>query len=165
MSYASILRAYKARQRKTFSQKVARFFEVVDYFLLVPATAGLCCTLFIPPLFFIILPTYSFGCLLLIGYIKHSRGKLDEHNVWGLWLGTALYNAIGLIVIRWFVLYDWFDREFQRNWANIEFWMRPDTLIFIGWLSWFVLICSLSVLLLFRDWVELQQLKSIYNVL
>jgi uncharacterized membrane protein (DUF106 family) len=101
--------------------------------------------------------------LLLIGYIKHSRGNLDEPYVWGLWLGTALYNAVGLVILRWLVLYEWFEREFQCNWANIDFWTRTETVVFIGWLSWYVLVCSLSVLLLFRDWIELQQTKNICN--
>lgn len=87
--------------KKTYSQKVARVFEVIDYFMLLPAGVGALVG-------FVLLGTnllyamllYGFliiGMVLLVGYFKHSRGRLDEKYFSALWLTTAVYNFILLL--------------------------------------------------------------------
>lgn len=92
--------------QKTYSQKVARVFEIIDYFMLLPAAIGfLFGFAFIAsnPLYTLLL--YSFliiGIVLLVGYFKHSRGNLDEKYFSALWLTTAGYNLVLLLpVLYW----------------------------------------------------------------
>ena len=94
---------------KTYSQKVARVFEIICCILLIPTCFGL-----IYPVFFIIgglmggntevflyglLPfiIVGVGVVLLVGYFKHSRGRLDEKYISTLWMGTAVYNFLLLL--------------------------------------------------------------------
>lgn len=91
---------------KTYSQKIARVFEIICYVLLAPTILSL-----IYPVFFIIggalegnaamvfigfIPflIVAPGIALLVGYFKHSRGRLKEKNIPALWLETAIYNFI-----------------------------------------------------------------------
>lgn len=91
---------------KTYSQKVARVFEIICYVLLAPTFLSLIYPVvfiiggmlegsvkmvslgFIP--FLIVVP----GMILLVGYFKHSRGRLDEKYSSVLWLTTAVYNFL-----------------------------------------------------------------------
>ncbi|HEY0427216.1 MAG TPA: hypothetical protein VGC76_05370 [Pyrinomonadaceae bacterium] len=81
----------------TTSQKIARAFEIAGYVLLIPAGFGAFLgTFFIggaPWLTLLIYATFIFGCVLLIGYFKHSRGRLDENRIRSLWLATGFFNA------------------------------------------------------------------------
>jgi hypothetical protein len=86
---------------KTYSQKVARVFEIIDYFMLLPAAIGFLFGLALiasNPLYTMLL--YAFlisGIILLVGYFKHSRGRLDEKYFSALWLTTAGYNLVLLL--------------------------------------------------------------------
>jgi hypothetical protein len=83
---------------RTYSQKIARVFEIVDYFLLFPAGIGALFGLSMiqtDPLYSVLL--YGFltvGIILLIGYFKHSRGTLDDSHFSALWITSAVYNFI-----------------------------------------------------------------------
>ena len=83
---------------RTYSQKVARVFEIVDYFLLLPAAVGAAFgffALFGQPLYgLLIYAVLGVGIALLVGYFKHSRGRLDEKYISVLWLTTAVYNFL-----------------------------------------------------------------------
>ncbi len=83
---------------KTYSQKVARVFEIVDYFLLLPAGVGALVgffALFGQPLYGLLIYTVlGVGIALLVGYFKHSRGRLDEKYISALWLTSAVYNFL-----------------------------------------------------------------------
>src|SRR5215203_4339792 len=84
--------------QKTYSQRVARGFEIVDYFLLLPAAVGVLVgisAIFKEPLVgLLILITIGIGLFLLVGYFKHSRGILDESYIPALWITTAVFNFI-----------------------------------------------------------------------
>lgn len=84
--------------RKTYSQKIARVFEIADYILLVPGILGvLLATLFFNGITLIVYGIFIGGILLLIGYRRHWRGDLDPENLTKLWSGTAVYNSILLL--------------------------------------------------------------------
>jgi hypothetical protein len=93
---------YTPADAKSFSQKVARFFEVVDYLLLAPATFGLMLALtvsnFAPWFTLSIITAFVGGCYLLSGFFRHSRGRLSDSKVSFLWCATIVYNSIDLIV-------------------------------------------------------------------
>jgi hypothetical protein len=85
---------------KTYSPMIARFFEIVDYLLLIPATFGLILASTIPSWFTVIIWTiFLSGVLLLVGYFKHSRDRLNEKYVPALWIGTFFYNLIFLLLL------------------------------------------------------------------
>ncbi|HEY8559566.1 MAG TPA: hypothetical protein VIL74_04120 [Pyrinomonadaceae bacterium] len=83
---------------KTYSQKIARMFEIVDYILLPPASFGLFLAVFmvgVSPLIPLLLYAFAgVGFVLLAGYFKHSRGRLADKYVSALWLATAVYNSV-----------------------------------------------------------------------
>ena len=83
---------------KTYSQKIARVFEIVDYILLLPAIPGvLLATLAFSALTFIVYGVFIVGVLLLVGYRRHARGALGPENFSMLWIATAVYNFILLL--------------------------------------------------------------------
>ena len=85
--------------KMSFSQKVARFFEITDYVLLIPATAGLLYSLFLFPFLPMIVGSWYFaGCLLLRGFFRHSRGRLSDKGITQLWLATIGYNLVDLVL-------------------------------------------------------------------
>lgn len=94
--------AYPTTDAMSFSQKVARFFEIADYLLLVPAIAGLLFSLVAlrsaPWFTLIIAASFAAGCYLLSGFFRHSRGWLSEAKIFSLWVATIVYNVIDLIV-------------------------------------------------------------------
>jgi len=89
---------------KTYSQKVARIFEIVDYFLLIPAAIGAFFGFFVlvgspftawyAILFYVFLVV---GLVLMVGYFRHSRGYLDEQNISFLWITSVVYNFLLLL--------------------------------------------------------------------
>lgn len=83
---------------KTFSQKVARALEILDYFLLLPTAFGLLyAAMLIVVVPWIGLPIFAFagyGFFLMTRYFKHSRGRLSEKQTATMWIGTAIYNFI-----------------------------------------------------------------------
>lgn len=92
-----------------YSQKIARAFEIADYILLIPAGFGVfAASMFIKDALWFALIIYAiaaFGCVLLAGYFKHSRGRLDANRVRALWIATGVYNGILLLpalVMMWF---------------------------------------------------------------
>lgn len=92
-----------AASGKTFSQKVARFFECVDYALLAPASFGLLMSLLsLPPYITLAVAVwFTFGCLLLRGFYRHSRGRLTEAGATSLWRATILYNLADVVGLLW----------------------------------------------------------------
>jgi hypothetical protein len=88
-------------RQKTYSQKVARVFEIIDYFMLFPAGIGVLvgfALFYSNPLYTLLLYAFlTFGIFLLAGYFKHSRGTLDEKYFSALWLTTAGYNFVLLL--------------------------------------------------------------------
>jgi hypothetical protein len=85
---------------KSFSQKVARFFEIVDYVLLLPATLGFLYSLMLFPIGPLIIGIwYALGCLLLRGFYRHSRGLMSQSDAVCLWGFTFGYNLIELLAL------------------------------------------------------------------
>ena len=89
-------------KQKTYSQKVARIFEIVDYILLAPAGIGALVGMALLlsgqiPYAFLLFVFLAIGIILLVGYFKHSRGRLDEESVGMLWLTTVIYNSLLLL--------------------------------------------------------------------
>ena len=86
---------------KTYSQKVARVFEIIDYLMLFPAAIGALVGLVLlkqNPLYTLLIYGFlTLGIVLLVGYFKHSRATLDEKYFSALWLITAAYNLVLLI--------------------------------------------------------------------
>lgn len=99
---AQAMISYSAVGAKSFSQQVARFFELVDYVLLAPASFGLMLSLTVvgkaPWFTMIIAASFAAGCYLLSGFFRHSRGRLNDSQVKFLWCATIVYNAVDLIV-------------------------------------------------------------------
>ena len=86
-------------QKKSLSEKIARVFEVVGYFLLIPAVPiVIVSAIFIFPLL-VSVPVFGIGLLLFAGYIKHSRGTLSEGKIIALWISTFLFNFLPLLFL------------------------------------------------------------------
>lgn len=83
---------------KTLSQKIARGLEITDYFLLIPAAFGVfwaTICIFAAPLFTLIIWLIAaIGVILMVGYFKHSRSRLNEKYLFLVWGGTVLYNFL-----------------------------------------------------------------------
>lgn len=104
--------------KQTYSENLAKLFEIVDYLLLIPV---LCIGVlyFIPVLLygglfafaylfsehyifgvtffaicFAVFAIFAFGVRLMIGYSRHSRGELNKNKVDKLWISTICFNAI-----------------------------------------------------------------------
>ena len=128
----------------SLSQKIARFLEIVSYFLLVPASlieiwalvVGLI-TLVSSKfasliLMLVVSGIYCFGTLLLYGYRKHSRGATSKTSAIFLWVGTIGFNSIPFF----WMLIAWPSNNFTIQDKTLEFWFYN----IIG--------CYLSVILL-----------------
>lgn len=102
---------------KSVSQKIARVFEIVDYFLLVPSLAGLLFGLMMvanpdSALYGLaICAVFTVGTILLVGYFKHSRGRLSEKATVALWVGTIIFNGLFLLPSLYFVFVDSLENE------------------------------------------------------
>lgn len=109
---------------KTVSQKIARVFEIVDYFLLVPSLAGLLFGIAMLsdknslPLGLAICTVFTIGTTLLVGYFKHSRGRLSEKSTVALWIGTILFNALFLLPTLFFAIRDMNLKMFLDRGSN-----------------------------------------------
>ena len=115
---------------RTTSQQIALIFEIAGYLLLIPAAAAL-----IPPGLYMIMFFFTlnlagvvfclipfaiagFGVWLLAGYRRHSCGMLEEENLWWLWIGTFLFNALPLA---WFLVQFWLERQTETAWRREPF--------------------------------------------
>lgn len=100
---ASASTIYAPAAPMSFSQKVARFFEVVDFLLLPPAAFGLAFSMlllgFAPWFPLGIAGWFIAGCFLLRGFFRHSRGRLDERQVSILWYATMGYNLVEMVAM------------------------------------------------------------------
>lgn len=87
----------------SFSQSLARFFEIIDFILLIPAGYGLFLSLMFvvaaPFLALAIWGWFAAGCFLLRGFFRHSRGRLKETEVSALWWLTMCYNLVDLAIV------------------------------------------------------------------
>ena len=91
---------------RTFSQQVARVYEIVGYVILGPATMAAVFALtavFILPIageFYGALAAaaalvfYGFGVKLLRRCYQHSRGMLIKEKVFRLWLGVLIFYLL-----------------------------------------------------------------------
>ena len=139
--------------RKTFSQKVARIFEIVGYVMLIPALISL-----IYPLLMLLgslaelrfdlflycsIPfiLFGIGTTLLVGYIKHSRGTLDEGKIIPLWGGTFFFNCLFAVPTFYFSL------SWLTNVKNIqtEQFLNPFALVYLFIIFWWFCAVFLSV--------------------
>ena len=88
--------------KKTFSQKIARVFEIVNYLMApIPLALGGLILFFAPWMFLLVLMIWMFcgpGLWLAALYFRHSRGELDEEKILGMWLGTIAFNGLFLLV-------------------------------------------------------------------
>jgi len=83
---------------KTYSQKIARGFEIADYILLVPAVIGALLATLVAGLFTLVIYGIFFtGVILLVGYYKHARNTLNQKYSAALWIATAVYNSLLLL--------------------------------------------------------------------
>jgi hypothetical protein len=100
---------------KTFSQKIARIFEIVGYLWLIPSIYMLffALVLMLYSIAFLangsvvglvgiligVIPfvIFGFGVFLLRKYYKHSRGLLDEEEILPLWFITLIFNLVFLL--------------------------------------------------------------------
>jgi hypothetical protein len=112
----------------------ARIFETVNYFLLIPLCAGI--LLFIPLLLyaafwsfvsllsgyfvfgavffatcFILVAVIIFGILLMIGYFRHSRGRLKKEKIDRLWIKTIVFNVMLFFPLLYVNLQCWFTEK------------------------------------------------------
>ena len=97
------LRADECVSVRTFPQKVALFFMIADFVLLLPATYGLAVSLIFlgsaPWLTLLVAGWYTLGCALLAGFIKRLRNTLAPERVRLLWGGTIAYNMVELLCL------------------------------------------------------------------
>jgi hypothetical protein len=94
---------------KTYSQKVARVFEVISIVLLLPSAFGLFYAgilivfglssgdLYISFCGLVPFILAAAGITLLVGYFKRSRDRLAEKYISALWIGTIIYNFLLLL--------------------------------------------------------------------
>lgn len=121
---------------KNLSQKIARVFEIVDYFLLVPSILGLFFGLMMlgkPDSFMFglgIFAVFIIGTILLVGYFKHSRGSLSEKSTVALWIGTIVFNGIFLLPSLYFLFISSTENGSRNNLGEIL--ISPAGWI-IGW--------------------------------
>ena len=121
---------------KTVSQKIARVFEIVDYILLVPSIVGLFFGLLMigrsgSAMFGVgIIAIFTIGVILLVGYFKHSRGRLSDNRVRALWIGTIVFNGIFLAPSLYFTFLNAVETNSRNDSYEIIF--SPYGWIF-GW--------------------------------
>ena len=139
--------------RKSFSQKVARVFEVVGYLLLVPAILGLFYSLILVFLGLIVFLIFCLGIILLIGYFKHSRGTLSEEKVLPLWFGTFFYNALPLLLTFYQILIS--TNDYQN--FNFQEWLSPFGLFCIFLVLWWAVAVALSIGAIYSELTENQK--------
>lgn len=153
--------------RKTFSQKAARVFEVAGYLLLVPAilslifpflfAVGSLVSLQIHVFIMCLIPFFIFGLgiILLGGYIKHSRGTLDEDKIIPLWGGTLVYNVLPLLP----VFYQIFMKSDEFHHFSYQQLLSPFALFCISLALWWIVAVSLSIGAIFSELTENQHYR------
>jgi hypothetical protein len=153
--------------RKTFSQKVAIIFEVVGYLLLVPAilsliypllfVVGSLFSLQIPYLVISLIPflIFGLGIVLLAGYVKHSRGTLDEEKIIPLWVGTLFYNVLPLLP----VFYQILMKSDELDNFSYQQLLSPFALFCIFLVLWWIAAVLLSIGAIFSELRENQQYR------
>lgn len=123
-----------------YSQKIARAFEIADYLLLIPAGFGVFAASLlikdVPWFTFLIYAIFGFGFVLLVGYFKHSRGRLNESRVRALWIATAIFNGVLLLPAAAMMFF--FLRESTLGYKSInDFWspMAINLAVVSGYLT------------------------------
>lgn len=166
MKYTYSLWSYGVKEEKTFSEEIARFFEIADcIFFLIPNTLLLASNLIyivIVLLFYpyqigtgfywfigfvlLLLVRYVWGCLLFYGFFQHSRGILSKSKIKWLWIGTIAYSMTNLGFILWTL------RQLVpvENLISVEFWMRQP-IWFLALCVWYVAVCGLSIFCIKED--------------
>lgn len=128
--------------KKHLSEKIARVFEIVGYFQLIPAILlVILSALLVFPLL-ISIPVFGIGLTLFVGYIKHSRGNLSKGKISPLWFATFLFNFIPLL----FSAIKYFNNE-SVTIGNAVF--VYGLLIF-----WWVIACCLSFTAFYDEIIE-----------
>ena len=128
--------------KKHLSEKIARVFEIVGYIQMIPAILlVIVSAIFILPLL-ISVPLFTIGLVLFIGYIKHSRGNLDESKVEILWVATFLFNFLPLLYMA-----SQFYSYGTNAFASINIFSGP--LIF-----WWIIACCLSLTAFYDEFIE-----------
>ena len=139
---------------KTYSQKIARVFEVVNYFMApIPMAFGGLTLFFAPWMIFVVLMIWLFcgpGLWLAALYFKHSRGELDEEKAPGMWIGTIAFNGLFLLVNIGVV---------YRNYssAHESFYPRTIRTVEIVWVVlalWWMLAIILSLTALWSEYKQ-----------
>lgn len=124
------------RMKKSYSQRIARVFEIANYFLApVPIAFGGLILVLAPLLFLPVLLIWIFcapGLWLAAQYFKHSRGDLDDEKTSPMWIATIVFNGLLLLVNLSFVYPDYnsgrdslYLRTFQRTelvWIVLVIW-------------------------------------------
>ncbi|MGC2237070.1 MAG: hypothetical protein WA584_12965 [Pyrinomonadaceae bacterium] len=107
-----------------YSQKIARAFEIAGYLLLIPAGFGVFAASMLikdaPWFTFLIYAIFLFGFVLLVGYFKHSRGRLEEKRVRALWIASAVYNGVLLLPVLGIALIT--VKDFLNGYASYDNW-------------------------------------------
>lgn len=128
--------------KKHLSEKIARVFEIAGYVLIIPGILGVIVSaiLIIPLL--ISVPIFTIGLVLFIGYIKHSRGNLDESKVSILWVATFIFNLLPLLyMVSQFFSYG------SMALASINVFSVPLIL-------WWIIACCLSFTAFYDEFIE-----------
>ena len=128
--------------KKHLSEKIARVFEIVGYILLIPTIPLVVFSaLFIFPLL-ISIPVFGIGLTLFAGYVKHSRGNLDESKIVILWIATFLFNFLPLLFLA------------TRYYSNAK-----DSFENVGFFSillifWWISACCLSLTAFYDEFIQ-----------
>jgi hypothetical protein len=83
---------------KSYSEKVARVFEIGCYFMIVP---GILATLYSFLTIILAIPVlilFLLGIWMFKSYIKHSRGLLEESEVVLMWVLSFMLNTVFALV-------------------------------------------------------------------
>ena len=128
--------------RKHLSEKIARVFEIVGYFLLIPAIPIVVLSaVFIFPLV-ISVPVFGIGLTLFAGYIKHSRGNPDESKVGILWIATFLFNFLPLLY------------SAAQYYSDADKMLESLGFIYILLISWWIIACCLSLTAFYDEFIQ-----------
>ena len=133
---------------KTFSQKSARFFEIVCYILLIPALISIFLTLAEAGVLVLIpLVITGLGLVLLSGYRRHARGTFDKDKLSLLWLGTLIYNGIPLTPIFYQFI---FNPDTIKRLTLEDFYNLPVLLITLL-ILWWIIAVSFSLTFILEE--------------
>lgn len=145
--------------KKSFSQKVARVFEIIGYLWLVPGILGLIfpllgligslMSLTFSSFLILMLPFLAFGLgvKLLVGYYRHSRGTLDEEKIRPLWIGTFLFNLVPFVPSFYLFCESYLKRQ-NRTYPQVD----DSPFVFFGLLiSWWGIAVLLSICAYFKE--------------